>query len=196
MSARNEGKQSWEFKTALIGDLSLELKIPQDPTLITKEGKVDLPAGRIRTKDGVHITESIDLPIADISNLITTVFTHVAVGKPITDGLDRVTVHAQLMEAMKIINYNGATQLIKVTQDAGQFEFAGNLVTFQRQTSGITVTTSYNTELLSTKDGGVRNGTWTLLSSDISTVRPAVEEYAAYAAAYAGEEGEPDTDKE
>lgn len=196
MSARNEGKQSWEFKTALIGNLGLELKIPQDPTMINKEGKVDLPVGRIRTKSGVHVTESIDLPIADISNLITAVFNHVALGKPIADGLDRVEVHAELMEAMKIINYNGASQLIKDTRDSGQFEFAGNVVTFQRQASGITVTTSYNTELLATKEGGVRNGTWTLLTSDISTVRPAAEEYAAYAAAYVGESVEDDSDKE
>jgi hypothetical protein len=93
---------------------------------------------------------------------------------------------------MKIINYNGATQLVKDTRDSGQFEFAGNKVTFQRQASGISITTSYNTELLATENGSVRNGTWTLLTSDISTVVPAAEEYAAYAAAYVGESVEDD----
>lgn len=192
MSARNEKSQSWEFKTAMIGSLTLELKIPQDPTLINSKGEVDLPAGRIRTKDGVHITDSIYLPIADLSNLITGVFNNVALGQPITAGLNRAEVHAELVEAMKLMNYNGGTQLAKETSMSGQFEFAGNKVTYQRQASGSQVVTSYNTQILATEDASVRTGAWVLLTTDMANVKPAAEEYAAYAAAYVGESVEDD----
>jgi len=187
MSARNNKTQSWDFKTATLGSLTLELKIPQDPTLIDDKGKVDLSMGRIRNKDGVYITDHIYLPIADLSNLITGVFNNVALGQPITAGLNRAEVHAELAEAMKLLNYSGATSLLQNTTMSGEFDFAGNKVTYQRQALGTTVVTSYNTQLLATKDTRVRNGTWTLLTTDIEHVGKAEDEYAAYMAAYAGE---------
>lgn len=191
MSTRNEGKQSWDFKSALIGDITLELKIPQDPTLIGKNGEVDLPSGRVRNKDGVHITEAITLPVADLSNLITSVFTHVVLGKAIATGLDRNEARSQLVEAMKLINYTGASQLASQVMDSGQFEYAGVMVTYQRQVSGSKVVTSYNTQTLASEDGTLRQGTWTLLESTTGDVRIPLEEYNNYACALAGEDVEP-----
>lgn len=193
MSARNEGKQSWDFKTATIGELSLELKIPQDPTLSNEKGEVDVPVGRIRV-NGKTLVDGLSLQVADFSNLITAGYRHLVLGGSIGDAEDRAIAIDKIVVAMKWLNYNGASQLIGQLNDAGRFEFAGNMVTYQRQVSGSKVVTSYNTETLATEDGSLRQGTWTLLESFVAEVKTPLDEYTAYAAAYAGEEV--DTDKE
>lgn len=187
MSARNEKSQSWDFYNATIAGLTLELKVPQDPTLSNEKGEVDVPVGRIRGL-GTTIVGNLSLPVADFSNLITAGYRHLVLGKMIADDVDRGYAIAAVTEAMKWLNYNGATQLIKETHDAGQFEYAGNLVTYQRLVSGSKVTTSYNTQTLGTEDGKLRQGTWTLLESDVGDVRIPLEEYNNYACAYAGED--------
>lgn len=193
MSARNEGKQSWDFKTATIGELSLELKIPQDPTLSNEKGEVDVPVGRIRA-NGKTLVDGLSLQVADFSNLITAGYRHLVLGGSIGDAEDRAIAIDKIVVAMKWLNYNGASQLISQLNDAGQFEYAGNMVTYQRQVSGSKVVTSYNTQTLTTEDGSLRQGTWTLLESFVAEVKTPLDEYTAYAAAYAGEEV--DTDKE
>lgn len=193
MSARNEKAQSWEFKTATIGGLSLELKVPQDPTLSNEKGETDIPVGRIKAH-GKTIVDNISLPVADFSNLITAGYRHLVLGGVIGDAEDRAIAIDQVVVAMKWLNYNGASQLIKETYDSGSFEFMGNTVTFQRQVSGSKVTTSYNTQTLAVEDGSLRQGTWTLLESFVADVKTPLDEYTAYASAYVGEEV--DTDKE
>lgn len=193
MSARNEKAQSWDFITATIAGLSLELKVPQDPTRSNEKGEVDVPVGRIRV-NGTTILGDLSLPVADFSNLITAGYRHLVLGKMIADEVDRALAIDAVVEAMKWLNYNGATQLVKEIYDAGSFDFMGNAVTFQRQVAGSTVSTSYNTQLLATEDGSVRNGSWVLLTTDTAHVLPPQHEYEAYAAALAGEDA--DTAKE
>lgn len=188
MSARNEKAQSWDFKTAKICGLSLDLKIPQDPTLSNKKGEVDIPVGRVLNKNGDFIVENLSLPVADFSNLITGAYRHLVLGKHIPDNIVRADAIDEVTEVMKWLNYNGASQLISETNDAGQFEYAGNLVTYQRQVSGSKVTTSYNTQTLATENGKLRQGTWTLLVSEVGNVLIPLAEYNNYACALAGEE--------
>ncbi|QXO10197.1 hypothetical protein pEaSNUABM37_00238 [Erwinia phage pEa_SNUABM_37] len=190
MTSRNAKPQSWDFKTATIGDLTLELKIPQDPTLSNDKGEVDLPIGRIRGKGGIHIVGNLSLPVADFSNLITEGYRHLVLGKTLSDDVVRSDAIEAVVDAMKWLNYNGASQLISQLNDAGQFEYAGNMVTYQRQVSGSKVVTSYNTQTLATEDGTLRQGTWTLLESNTADVRIPLEEYNNYACALAGEDVE------
>lgn len=189
MTTRNEKPQTWGFETASIAGITLALKIPQDPTRIGEQGEVDLPVGRISlTADVKILLDNVTLPVADISNLITAGYRHLVLGGAIAEDVDRGDAIAKITKAMKVLNYTGAVAIIKETHDSGQFEFAGNTVTFQRMVSAGTVTTSYNTQTLATQDGSIRNGTWSLLTAEVANVLPAKDEYEVYAKALAGED--------
>lgn len=187
MTNRTE-TQRWSFSSTAIGAITLELKVPEGELQYNAHGEAPLPSGRVKDAFGTTILDSIPLPVADLSNLITLAYRHVVLGGELHEDLVRAEVLAELTAAMKLINYNGTTQILKDTTDSGAFDWAESKITYQRFVCGTHVETSYNTEILGSFSDPVRQGTWTVLTTNTANVLPPQEEWSNYAHALAGED--------
>lgn len=180
-------QQTWSGFGTVIHNIAVDIKVPQDPTLLNKERKIDVAKATITLVDSDTIVKDLPMPVGDLSNALVLCYQHVVLGRPILCSNSRRDVAAQLSTAMKQLNHKGAAAVIGDTRDHGEFTIAGNKVTFQRLASGPIVETSFNTETLATKDGAVKQGTWTVLRCDVNDVVSAEEQYTKYMAAYMGE---------
>lgn len=180
-------QQTWSSYGTVIGGIAVDIKVPQDPTLLNKERKLDVAKATVTLVDGDTIVKDMPMPVGDVSNALVLCYQHVVLGRPILCAEGRYDLAMQLADAMKQINHKGAAAVIGDTRDHGEFTLAGNKVTFQRLSCGPTVETSFNVETLATKDGKIKQGTWTVLRCDVNDVVPAEQQYAEYMKAYMGE---------
>lgn len=187
MTNRTE-TQRWSFSSTTIGAITLELKVPEGELTYNAQGEAPLPLGRVKDAFDTTILDSVPLPVADLSNLITLAYRHVVLGGKLHEDLTRAAVLEELVAAMKLINYNGTTQILKETTDSGVFDWAESKISFQRFVCGTHVETSYNTETLGGFGDPVRQGTWTVLTTNTANVLPAQEEWNNYVHALAGED--------
>lgn len=180
-------QQTWSGFVTVIHGITIDIKVPQDPTLLNKNRQIDVSKATISLVDGDTIVEDLPMPVGDISNALVLCYQHVVLGRPILSTNSRYGLAMKLADAMKQVNHKGGAAIVGDTRDHGEFTLAGNKVTFQRLACGPTVETSFNTETLATKDGKIKQGTWTVLRCDVNDVVPAEEQYTKYMQAYMGE---------
>lgn len=179
-------QQEWSSFGSVIGKIAVNIQTPVH-FIVSPQGGLDVARATISIVDGEVILKDLPIQVGDISNALVATYQHVVLGKTLPDGIDRVAVANDLAEALKVLNYKGASTIMKDTRDHGEFEFAGNTINWVRSVNGHTVLTNFTTTTVESEDGSLRQGVWINLINSLEAVATPEAQYEAYAKAYMGE---------
>lgn len=179
-------QQEWSSFGSVIGKVAVNIQTPVH-FIVNPQGGLDVARATVSIVDGEVILKDLPVQVGDISNALVATYQHVVLGKTLADGLDRVEVANILAEALKVLNYKGASTIMKDTRDHGEFEFAGNTINWVRSVNGHTVLTNFTTTIVESEDGSLRQGTWINLINSLEALTTPEAQYEAYAKAYMGE---------
>lgn len=180
-------QQEWTSFGSVIGNIAVNIETPVH-FIVNPQGGLDVARATISIVDGEVILKDLPIQVGDISNALVATYQHVVLGKTLPESMDRVATANELAEALKVLNYKGASTIMKDTRDHGEFEFAGNTIAWVRSVNGHTVLTNFTTTIVESEDGSLRQGTWINLINSLDAVALPEVQYAAYAKAYMGED--------